>query len=416
MTKQILTVFTASLMLVSCTKDKTYEPPDIGPGDPAYINLILKGAVSQKAIDETSEDDDQLINDMIVFVVRDDGNTFDIQPQFISGSALTPGTNNQILPQIIATTKANEIYIVTNTGSYDNGIFNSCVDMSAVRQVAMRLDGNPNTGSNCKYKNVWMAGEAKTLTNDGFALDGIAQKKADIQLEYLAAKVFIITENHMINYNDPDIDGRTLLEGVAMINAGAYTGFVKNAAGTYEVARSTAYPQVPFYYNGISIKAFPANYKDVPPLYNTSQDFSTVTAMSNQIGFGAWAANSSTHTTKTLLEDKDAFYLFPPRTDGNQKVWATIYGLYNAEGLNTTAKKDAADQAFWSAGFGISDGKITEPLKSGNKYILTIELAGSANTGNNHQIDPTIESISQYLNITVNAAEWIVSSPKKTIY
>ena len=415
MKKRILFAAVAAVMMfASCSKTENDGPND-ERGEAAYISITMKSA-GERAINPSATDDDQIINDMIVFVVRSDNKTFDISPKYFPAAQLTgnttyAGTPNP--PKITATTKADKVYIITNTGAYTTGAFKNCANMDDVRAVAMAVDGNPNTGSQCGYKNVWMAGESTGLVTGTVDADGTPVKNATIQLNYIAAKVFVVVENRMDLYENPATTGNTRIDGVAMINAGAYTGFVKNAAGNYEVARTTALPQAPFYYNGVAITAFPANYLDVPAQYNSANDFTTKATYSNQIGFTAWAANSPTHSTATLLNDNNAFYVFPTRQAASTKVWATIYGKYNPDGLASSSANEV--QAFWSVAFGGADGVIASPLKEGNKYIVTIELKGSASNGGGSEEDPTIETVNQYLNIKVDQAVWTVLTPKKVI-
>jgi hypothetical protein len=176
-----------SAMFASCTE----QPLDAGLNNEGEvgktgITISFSGAESTRAVDTAEEDADSKINDLILFVVKNDGNTFDISPKYVTAAELTDNTTNGTKDYTLtATTDASKIYVVTNTGAFSTGAFKSVTNMTDVKNVVMKIDGNPNTSSNVKAQNVWMAGESTTLEDDGTTtLNGVTvnKKKADIQL------------------------------------------------------------------------------------------------------------------------------------------------------------------------------------------------------------------------------------------
>lgn len=392
----------ATAMFASCSED--LATTDTGETEAARITIDLTDPTT-RAFDEDSDDDDKVVNDLIVFVTRADGNSFDVSPVYVPAASIS--AQNKFT--VTATTKAAKIYIVTNTGALATGPFKAVTNLNDVKAVAAKIDGTgANAGSKVAPGNVWMSGEG-ALVDAAAHADGTAQKEATIKLYYVPAKVFVIVKNSMKNY-----PGKTVLSGVTLINAGTWTGFVNSNANTtfdadnrpeYRVARTTAFPQFPYYANGVAIDDFASNYSDVPALVASANDFtSPVAAYAQTTGFTTiqTAAGAS---TKASLTEADAFYVFPTQigSPSPEKVWASVYGTYTAD---TTPQ-----QRFWSVAFGGADGIVKE-LKSGNKYIITLELAGDGQVPGGED-DPTIETLSAYLNVTVEQAEWIVSTPYK---
>ncbi len=103
----------------------------------------------------------------------------------------------------------------------------------------------------------------------------------------------------------------------------------------------------------------------------------------------------------------------PIRSGASVKSWATIFGKYNADGLDVDDTKNAP--IFWSVAFAGSDNVIDEALTAGRKYIVTIELKGNDGNGAGGEDDPTTETVSEFMTINIDAAEWAVKHYTKTI-
>jgi hypothetical protein len=411
--KRIL--FTAAIAAIatlsSCVKE---QGTPLIPGTPMAINLKLDNKET-KAITGAQVDKDSKVNDMIVFITRADDTTFDVSPQYLTTADFTLDDGNvSDVIELKATVEAANIYIVTNTGPYLSGPFSGLPDMDAVKAVALKLDDNTHGGEDysCHFENVWMAGETSTITDTGTTNSaGVKIMNADIQLHYVVAKVYVITENSITgNYGT-----NTRLDGVTLTNAGGHTGFFMGTNG-YEVPRSDDFQQFPFYQNGIdwTMDAAPTEYSDVPALFDGTTDFEDNDTYSNQIGFdGINAGASRTLTTADALSDGDAFYVAPVRSDATETtVWASIYGKYNPAGLDDTA---ADRDTFWSVAFGGADNTIAGKLAAGKQYIITLELNGTDGTGSGGEDEPTKEIIETLLTIDVDVAEWDVVIVEKII-
>lgn len=415
--------FAAVAILTSCT-----EKP-VGPerGDEATIKISLENPSATRAIDEAEIDADAAINNLIVFVTRGGeaaNEVFDVSPKYFSETELDAlfvdeedgGPGYEPL-EMVATTKAKKVYIVTNTGPIADGPFAGVTNMADVRAVAAKIDGSEG-GNKVEPGNVWMSGEGELedVTEDD---DVRMQYEAEVQLYYIPAKVFVITKNSMKNY----VNGKTVLQGVTITNAGAWTGFImKNPTATFSATVrpdfSTGNYDKPFYYNGQAIDAAPFDTDEYP--YNSEghrgeyldepaetgnhtvkEEYSNTTNFEFiQQANGASTKDGESEDDEWELNDEDAFYIFPALTPN--KVWASVYGTYTAEDAEPA-------QRFWNAAFGGLDSsttKLTE-LKSGNKYILTLELAGNGDIDGGED-DPTIETVPADLKITVLQAEWNV--------
>jgi hypothetical protein len=176
------------------------------------------------------------------------------------------------------------------------------------------------------------------------------------------------------------------------------------------VARTAAYPQFPFYYNGVAIAAFmTGGYADAPAQYGdpAANDFAVNAAYTNTTGI-VNIQNAGGATTETDLTVNDAFYIFPAQLGDSEKVWASVYGTFDKDGTGTVS---TPEQRFWTMAFGGEDN-IAKELKSGNKYLLTLEMAGDGKIDSGTD-DPTEETLNQILNITLTPAEWNVSFPHK---
>ena len=387
----LLAAVAAGAMLTSCSKEGTPS----GQGEPAKLVISLASPSSAtRAYDSDADDADKAINDFIIFVTKADG-SFDRAPYYLSSA---PGDDPI---EVMATTDAAGIYVVTNTGALTTGAFASVTSLDQLKAVAMAIDGNPNTGSNVQAGNVWMGGHTETLTVGTPGSDGIPVKEAEVDLYYIAAKVLIITENNMVGAAQ-----NTVLSGVSLINAGRYTGFV-NLSETEDpnfmpAARSTAMA-APYYYNGVAITApTQTPYFDAP---TDDDDFEVNDTWKKTTGFALAIGG----TTDDVLEDSDFIYAFPVDPSGAEKTWATVYGTVDADGEGT----GEAVQAFWSVAFNGEDNVIKEALTASHKYMITIELKGDQSTGSGYKDDPTVETISQQLKITIKEAMWIPVSAKK---
>ncbi len=411
----------AVAMLASCM-EKPADDLGNGKDGAARITIDLTDPTQSRAFtpDADADDADKKINNLIVFVTRA-GGAFDVSPIFIDDAADL--ADNKFT--VNATTKAEKIYIVTNTGAFATGPFRNVTTMADVEKVAAKLDGTTGNGSAIAPGNVWMSGQTTSaLVRDTEAEEaatgddvGIQQKKATIDLYYIPAKVFVIVKNSMTNY----VGGKTVLQGVTITNAGVWTGFtLRNPTAVFgtdvrpdfRVARTgTGYPaQAPYYANGVVISAHPNDYSGAPAqLGSSTNDFTApVAAYVRTTGFNA-IQTAGGASTEDILTEADALYIFPAQLAANpadsspEKVWVSVYGTYTAE---TTPA-----QRFWSAAFGGGDTQFKE-LKSGNKYIVTLELKGNGNVDGGED-EPSVETLTQYLNITVRQAAWNVSNPTK---
>jgi hypothetical protein len=425
----------ATAMLASCSEEAVNKGgDDNGPAKAAVINIKLAGVQSRALTGYDNEyDEDSKVNDMIVFITKADGNTFDVSPKYISsgidldGNGTTAKTDNF---DITATTNAANVFIVTNTGPYVTGPFKSVRNMDDVKKVAIDINNNthgvPAADYKCKNGNVWMSGKSTGAFTDGTTLPGpdgeagteddILVKTTNVTLEYVVAKVAIVTNNKMTG-DYSAATANTKLDGVTLINAGRWAGFVKGTNGFEAEGRDAT--RTPYHYNGVELALGDPAYFDAPDKYNTVIDHAKTPDASksnytNTIGFSDMTAdpNGAVATSKTddNLTDADYFYVTPTFSGSNAKVYASVYGKYNPDGLD---KSTGTKNAFWSAPFG--GQAITSPLAAGNKYIVTFNLTGDVNTGGGYKEDPTVETVNQKLTITVTSAAWTVKKPVITI-
>jgi hypothetical protein len=409
--------------LASCGTEKPVVGLDAGP---AQLTIKLQGP-STRAIDDSEDgiDADNVINDLIAFITRADG-TFDVKPYYTDADAIKNGGELKVP----ATTEAKNVYIVTNTGPLTSGPFAAVSNMTELRAVSAKIDGT--NVNKVKPGNVWMSGqsgeiEEKIIEGKAVVTDkGVPVLTAEVQLWYIPAKVFVITVNDMSNYS---ASSKVQLKGVTITNAGAWTGFImtnpeyeanffKNEVNP-DFRNAAAIAQIPFYYNGVDIASFNADwsyeYYDEPMEdaannyvqkddYYSDKNFDKI-----QVARGA-----STNDAKVVegdanspydLDDEDAFYIFPTLGAGD-KVWASVHGVFN-DASQSIANQDR----FWNAAFGGADQAETGmvELKSGNKYIVTLEMRGEANNVTDPgELDPTIETLNAELVITVKQAKWNV--------
>ncbi len=403
-----IAAFAAVAMLASCG-EKPVDGPDNGKAQPASITVNLEDpSQSTRVIDPEAVDADNVINDLIVFITREETDTFDVKPYFVDADDI-----EENIFTVPATTKAGKVYIVTNTGPIADGPFAGVANMDDVRNASAKIDGSEG-GNKVEPGNVWMSGQSDEIENTGEVNeDGVPQLIATVQLYYIPAKVFVITKNSMTNY----AGGKVVLEGVTITNAGAWTGFIMSnpdAEFGKEVRPdfSTENYEAPFYFNGVEIDdagnyPYDGEYFDEPAEdpennYVADENYYSDKNFSKIQNAGGATTHDLTGGPDDDLDDADAFYIFPA-LDGN-KVWASIVGEY-------TEDEDAEpDQRFWNAAFGGSDVEKTKmiELKSGNKYIVTLEMAGDGNATDPGEEDPTVETITAELTITVLQAEWNV--------
>jgi hypothetical protein len=412
----------AVAMLASCSKEA--NSIDNSVAAPARITIDLTTVETRNFddVNKTSDDADTKVNDLIVFVTRTDG-SFDVSPIYVAGSVID--AENKF--SVKATTKAEKIYIVTNTGALATGPFKAVTNLNDVKAAVLKSDGTGgNAGSNIRNGNVWMSGESTGMTNGDpvtETIDGqqvqITSKNASIQLYYIPAKVFVVVKNAMKNYAGGL--GNTKLTGVTFTNVGAWSGFINTESQAitdairpdYRVSRNVA-AQFPYYFNGIAVDANFGDYDDEPTQVNTQDDFMIEDDFIRTTGFTALQAGTDTVpvTNEADLTEADAVYVLPVQLNGlgnQEKVWASIYGTYDADGPAGT--DETAEQRFWSVAFGGGD-QIADEIKSGRKYILTLEMRGDANIDTGDE-DPTIETQDMYLNVELKPAAWVVSNPTK---
>ncbi len=379
----------AGAMLASCSTEATSGNEE--KGEPAKLVISLASPSSAtRAYDSGADDADKVINDFIIFVTKADG-SWDRAPHY-QGTA--PGDDPI---ELLATTNAYGIYVVTNTGAYTLGAFASVNNLDQLKAVTMAIDGNPNTGSNVQAGNVWMGGHTETLTTGTPGSDGLAVKEAVVDLYYIAAKVLIITEDKMVGAAQ-----NTVLSGVSLINAGRYTGFVNNSTDPMAVNFMPAARSIdmvaPYYYNGVDIiDPSQTPYSDAPA---DEDDFEVDAAWSTAAGF----ALANGESTDGVLTDAEFIYAFPVDPSGAEKTWATVYGTVDVDGA---AGAGNPVQAFWSVAFNGEDKIIKEALTASHKYMITITLQGDQGSGSGYKNDPTEETINQHLKITIKEAKWV---------
>lgn len=426
--KVSLVAFAAAAVLASCITSPGEKPVDYStPGDPAVISLKVDNyqPTSRAGVDNNLSDDDAVINDFIVFIVRADDNTFDISPRAYSSTDLNAG----VLSPFRATDKASKIYIVANTGTYAGGPFASCTNMAQVKATVIAID-DPNHG--CSDKDVWMSGSAN-LTKNGTAkdpinnTDDVDKLEATLKLYFVPAKIYIQVDNMMKNYSAV---GKTYAQGATIVNGGGLgTMFGVGARSIYGDADK-------YYYNGIDL-AYLNGYFDKPadyPAVNTV-DYVHKTAYAYQTGFSSTGnfhtvkyaspakpagpgftrpdATTGTYTSETPITDAMGFYVMPAATNG-PKIWAAAYGKHNpdipvndAEGLSNAAHYAAAKDWYWGVAFGKQGGAFANPIVAGNKYIATITIVGDAGIGSGGTTDPTEETNNSAVYLNVQTAAWI---------
>lgn len=373
-------IIAVAAMLLSCARDKEND----NNADPIRINLILEGARAEtKSVDNNPVDEDNVINDLIVFLVRSD-NTFDAGPFYFSAAQLTEGNK---VPTMTGTTLATSVIVITNTGPLSTGAFRSVANLAGLDAIVAALDKNPNTSSQCVSENVWMSGNALLSAAEGSG--GTATKTATVDLEYLPAKIYVKLTNDMTNFDS----GNVILDGVAIINGGAWTRFTTNN-GNYKPAESQIPSDDAFFYNGIAVD--PDSYTDNPgagnyvvnSIYEWSPD--TFFPMTPTTPIPAVANQDAT----------EGFYVFPAIT--NNHTYLTVYGRYDpSQGASALTDPNY----FWSFAFGGSDG-LTSAVASGEKYVISLSLNGNANTGGGGSTDITETFDNASVDITVNTAVW----------
>ncbi len=384
-TKQFLAALLASAaVLASCSKETGVTPEDLNaPGQPMSLKLTLSKTISRSAPSTSSTDEDAVINDLVVFLTRNDG-TFDVAPVYVANPTLN-------LASITATTRATGVHIICNTGPYATGPFAGVANLTQLLRVASALDGNPNAASNCISKNVWMGGATSSLT-PGTPVGDVAVKTATVQLGYLPAKIYVTVNNNMENYDQ----GHLSLDGIAVVNGGAWTGFVTDYEG-YKPLRSDLPAGAAFYYNGLALD--PLHYADKP----AAGDYMTKSLYNYTTGFPMTAGQQA------VMQATEGFYVFPGITDN--LTYVTVYGRYSADAAATTL---SAPNQFFSAVFGGQDG-LFSGIESGKKYLVTITLNGNANAGGGGTDDPTEEIVDALVDITIRPALWDVEINEKVI-
>ncbi|PXV65854.1 major fimbrial subunit protein FimA [Dysgonomonas alginatilytica] len=386
-TKFLLAIFAVTTMLFSCSNDKDGENGDDSKPEPMKINLILKGAqTAVRSVDNNPVDEDNVINDLIVFLVRAD-NTFDTGPFYFPAADIIGGNT---VPTINGTTKATSVIIITNTGQFSTGAFDAVTNVASLNAVVSALDRNPNVGSQCISQNVWMSGNANLVAN-GVDGNGNALRTATVNLGYIPAKIYVRVNNQMTNFDS----GNVILDGVSIINGGAWTRFTMNN-GDFKPTQAQIPAGEAFFYNGIFIN--PALYIDQPAagnfVVNPIYKWAPVTyfPMTSAVTIPAVAAQTAT----------EGFYVFPSIT--TNKTYVTIFGRYDPN-QTRNASNLTEPNYFWSFAFGGSDG-LANAIASGEKYVINITLTGNANTGGGGSPDPTEIYDNAYVDITVNSALW----------
>ncbi len=393
--KIILSVMLGIALFTACSNEENLEPT--GEKKPVSISLKVDNPKSRASIDTSTSDEDSKINDLTVFVFRNNGE-LDATPVYVDAATL----NSTGIPTINGTTLAKSIYVISNTGSFTSGAFKNVQQLSDLQQIAMQLDKNPNTGSNCISQNVWMSGSTTSLLPNGTSANGVEQKKANVQLYFVPAKVYVIVKNQMSYYS---ATGNTLLDGATVVNGGSWTRFtVEGTPQDYRPSRAelTTATKTPFYYNGVDIN--PSHYADAPDAYNGKPDYAT-----NAIYNYTSSEFAKTTNFEAVPNAEQGFYIFPGIT--NNSTYLSVYGRFSPLGANDAS----AVPYYWSVAFNGSDG-ILSSLDSGKKYIVTITLKGNANTGGGGDEDPTREVTDVNIDVTVQVAHWdVVIEAEKVI-
>ena len=401
-------IFIAALavvaMLASCSKEDAKGGNKEGDGSVATVKLKITGEDYTRALNESTTDDDCVINDVLVFTVRADGYTFDTSaPQYFGTAAIAAGD-----VEYKATNKAQSVYVVANTGALATGPFKNCNNMNQVKAVLGSLEQTQSPNASL---NVWMSGSSSLdrTTGIGLGTGGIDLYTAEVQLYFIPAKVFIIVDDQIKNKGSKGGKNCTRIDGVTMINAGGYTHFINSGTNTggsdahgrtYAPTRSASVnaTMAPFFYNGVTwaCGASPSylNYADSPADYNSAADFKQIDKLKK--------AGAKTAATIT---DADGFYVFPLMAASTNSIWATVYGKYNPDGLDAVDANN--DDIFWSMRFGgqINTG-TSDVIKSGGKYIVTIRLKGQDDGGSGGTDDPTDEVIDTEVEIDLKVAKW----------
>lgn len=407
----------AALTLISCVKDDaTVENNKVG--GPAKIELKLalpKLGTFTRSNDMNAVDEDIKVNDIIIFVTKADGNTLDCPPKFFTGAQIASGG---VVPTITASTSAAYVFAIVNTGALSSGAFQSVGTIAQANRVALKVDGNPNAGSNCISENVWM-GAGDNLTGGGTEADGTAILTTTLKLEYIPAKVYVKVVNQMKNYDKAAV----ILDGVSMINAGAWTCFTPESIINFVPKREYLPTGAKFYANGTDAAHF-GSYVDEPhynaqpdyetnPLYQwTGSDFPMMPANVDP-------GNGGTPITTAMVAN-EGFYAFP--VIGNNDTYLTVYGRYSIDETTDpdnpvgNASTLTAPNFYWSYKFGDSSIPGATKITQAKKYIVTLTLQGDAwSNGGGGSVDPTNPPTPANVKITIETAKWIPEEINKPI-
>jgi len=453
--------FVATAMLfASCAKENTASTNNGSiPGGAAAITLRVQGATTGSRVGEyTSETDaDAVMTDMVVFIARGSG-AKDVS-QYYAAAPTTTFT-------ITGTTAASSVYIITNVGATVGNAMAGCSTIGQLKAITEQIDG---AGINaCVQGNVWMVGETPTINLDTPASGSTpAQMSATVQLYYNPSKIYVEVRNDMtINTGtaaapvatplataDPtNAQTQTIIEGVMLMNAGTWTTFVQPDVampnGLYIPLRANVAPtagNVPFFYNGMATwnVALGQPYTDQPQL---AGDYVANTALYNRPFTGLLAGSAAKYNngqvggttiylnnnddTGTPADITNGFYSFPPIASGtaNPKTYVVVYGKYNPDGngpVNSPTDPSLVQDIFWpvsietliSMANAATPGSITpDYFNNGHKYIVKIGLTGDSGAGSGGTPDPTYETESADITVTILDPIWVVPTLPEKVF
>ncbi|WP_295940617.1 hypothetical protein [uncultured Alistipes sp.] len=360
--KKIILAALAVSALFSCSKEN--NGPGNGSGERAMLNISITSPTGMRASGTVPGDaPEDGVSNFTVFVTE--GETV-YTGYSANGAALSTATSNAIT----ASTTADHIYVVANSGNLSSKISSKTALIAFLADLNSSSEGGGNQTSAR-----WASGDIGLTTADfvqNAGGDFVASK--EITIKFIAARIVVKVDNQMSGYGGA---GSLELEKVVVLNARGQSKLF-----------------------GTSL---------IPASYDTGKKFY---AGMNGSAFFNWPAAGDYTVVASLLSDAlqtpiastDTYFYYVFENDATKATaFPTIVTLTGKAADNTELywPVHLAPYEQWASG-----SSSVSSVTRGQSYNINIKLTGDATNGGGGTTDPTNPVKDAKVEVSVELTAW----------
>ena len=411
--RSLLLSMCAIVALASCSKNDDGIPGGGSDAPEAKVILKLVGnsdQVTSKAAGIPGDLDTKngTVNDLTVFIFNQSGIV--ITKQYIG----TPATGAN---SISTTTDAKKVAVVANTGDMTGtgGAFASVASEDALKAVLSDMLVDPDNIDGAvthKDANLYMSGidDLSPFSDDG----GVQKATATVQLHYLSARIQLteitfngggVTDNVYAQANDfaTNTDANFTITRVYLMNAQRVTHFLPATDGNSDYITQ----DLKQYTGGV---AWATPWTGTPPNQFKPNNEYTVEA-------GTTNFTPGSGQTANKISDIGHWYTFANTgvSDINNHPTALVVEVLwrKTKANQGEGVAEELQTMYFTTYFGGGD---KEELVAGKAYTVKLALNGNfkptneGGSGGGGTEDPTKPTVNSSVEVTVNAATWVLAT------